>query len=321
MRCRREEGFVSIGILLILLIMTSKAITTMEELTNYKLDLKNQRRKIISKYNNESKIYLNIYDKINFQKKIVDPVSKKYREYDYYMIKCLNRECSKKGCGGIGCKGNDDFIYYELDPTKSRKHIRVFARTSFDEVTSFDELYFSILNENFLEDIPINISLDNKGFYNIIKEIYQNNFENVANIYQINNEGNVYLDRVEDHYRLLYDKEYFFNDDENYIFVKNEYNNSNLYINSRDDEGVNINGIIFVDGNIYIDTNFNFNGIMICTGSIFLRDNLYVEGKILCNNIENDKYLTINYREKKVLYYGSYLPGFFNAEIVGVKEG
>lgn len=102
------------------------------------------------------------------------------------------------------------------------------------------------------------------------------------------------------------------------------------YINFYIDEGNNNNllsGIIYVEGNLNITTNFKFNGIMIISGGKLIIEadkKLDVDGMVIYINNEEEsaslENLNVVYKRNSIYKYGSYLPGFFDIKLKFIKS-
>lgn len=84
-------------------------------------------------------------------------------------------------------------------------------------------------------------------------------------------------------------------------------------------------GIIYVEGNVNISTNFNFNGIMIVNGGDLRVDSeskLVINGMLIYLNEKplNMDNIEINYDRDIIYRYGIYLPGFIDINIDLIKS-
>jgi len=94
----------------------------------------------------------------------------------------------------------------------------------------------------------------------------------------------------------------------------------------QEDTTMDLNGLIFVDGNIIISKNVNFNGIMIVKDGeidVVSEKKLKINGIFICNNQMNrenkEGKIDVSYNKKYIYKYGTYLPGFLNLEINALK--
>ena len=93
------------------------------------------------------------------------------------------------------------------------------------------------------------------------------------------------------------------------------------------DEKIDISGIIYVEGNIIISSNFNFNGIIIVNnGEIIVESNKKprIRGMVIMDNLLNYNLFTekvdIVYDRYSIYKYGTYLPGFIDLKINVIKS-
>lgn len=178
-----------------------------------------------------------------------------------------------------------------------------------------------------------------EDFNRLLYEIFED-----LNIAFIGNPLNTYLREINNYEEIRLNQ----NDDKTYSIISRRETMEEPYVENfdrnefiliiRDEEDVNptlilgdkeqedatldLNGLIFIDGNIIISKNVNFNGIMIVKDGRIVVDSekgLKVNGIIICNNQmkrENKEgKIDVSYNKKYIYKYGTYLPGFINLEM------
>lgn len=92
-------------------------------------------------------------------------------------------------------------------------------------------------------------------------------------------------------------------------------------------EKIDISGIIYVEGNITISSNFKFNGIIIVkNGEIIVESNKkpYIRGMVIMDNLLDynlfAEKVDIVYDRYSIYKYGTYLPGFIDLKINVIKS-
>lgn len=110
------------------------------------------------------------------------------------------------------------------------------------------------------------------------------------------------------------------------IIMRDKYNkNINLHINSPD-YPTTMDGIMYIEGDLIISSEFKFNGIIIISGgSIIVNSEItpIINGIIISNGDDgwfDPDSVTINYSSKYIYDYGTYLPGFLDYKFVVMKK-
>lgn len=112
--------------------------------------------------------------------------------------------------------------------------------------------------------------------------------------------------------------------DRNFFIVKNKLNTPITFqIGENNKDEVKFEGLIYLEGDLYIDSKFIFKGIIIVNGNIYMNPNVVrdseVKGIVLTNgSIEDDSF--IFYNRSYVYRYGVYLPGFIQPRLEVYKK-
>lgn len=111
----------------------------------------------------------------------------------------------------------------------------------------------------------------------------------------------------------------------NFFIIKNELNTPidfQIGENGNSNE-IKFEGLIYVEGNLYINSNFKFRGIMIVDGNTYINPDIVknseIKGIVLSNGFINDKSFIL-YDRSYVYRYGVYLPGFIQPRLEVYKK-
>ncbi len=113
-----------------------------------------------------------------------------------------------------------------------------------------------------------------------------------------------------------------------FISVKDFEGGTNFFIGNpeKSNKKIKLSGVIYVEGNIIISSNFEFNGIIIAKdGEIIINDNIDVDiiGMLITDNVINNDFMekvNIKYYRHFIYKYGTYLPGFIEPIIDVIKS-
>ena len=87
---------------------------------------------------------------------------------------------------------------------------------------------------------------------------------------------------------------------------------------TENDDDVKFEGLIYIDGNLNINSKFIFKGIIIANGNIYIEPNIVkdseVKGIVLTDGIINDKSF-IKYDRSYIYRYGVYIPDFIKPRL------
>lgn len=77
-------------------------------------------------------------------------------------------------------------------------------------------------------------------------------------------------------------------------------------------------GIIYVSGNLYINQDLNFQGLIIVDGKVKIHSEVDVDlgGALIARELEGD--LNIDHRLRLISKYGVYIPGFIDPRIISI---
>lgn len=297
-----------------------------------------------SYYLSEGKIYMCLYKDEYYINQLYPIILDEFRKES---IKPLSRKVilNKKDLenGDTYNKISIDFVDRDM-----RKNFQIVAESKWKEiytkvtsygtlVNHFFEMKLPILGEHFL--IEESLHDFNELLDNIIKNIDINNCGRSLRIFGLEtiDYETIVLNKVDKkNYQiqcfrndLLVPRIENFSNNEVFIVIKNQINKPiNLIIGSQDavEDKIDMNGIIYVEGDIIISSAFNFNGILIVNNGIITvesKEKPNMKGIILLKDcldhdvLENK--IDILYDSKIIYKYGTYLPGFIEPKIDVIK--
>lgn len=333
-----RQGFIYILLIIIMFVCVSLTMHTLFLVYYETLILSSTRKGNQSFYNSESKILMCVNDELYLKEKMIPTLQAVFRDrqFESRRVITMNEEDLSDG-------DTESKVYISFRDKEDRKIIRLncesFERGVVSETTAMgtvvNELFeikkpiIDILNiepqyvekaEKLLETIEENIGIDNANKEDAMYSFETEDYDNIILTPDkltctINTTGNKYVERI----------------NKNLVFIvgkKHRRENIELNIGKSDENDKNkLSGIIYLEGNINIDTDFDFNGIIIVnSGEIILKEDsiLNVNGMIIyCNNeieMELKENLNANYSLGQVQRYGNYLPGFFDIDLERIKS-
>lgn len=199
-------------------------------------------------------------------------------------------------------------------------------------VDKFFELGIPILSPTTLKSEDLNDY--NKLFYNIEENISIENSNlpsTMVGIYS-SDYDNIKINKGKNNYEAFYYREdqllktQIINKNEVFILIKNNLNKPiNLTLGDVESgDNLSISGVIYIEGDVVINSNLIFNGIIILNkGNIFLDSqiNVKINGVILIDDEDSlPDNLEVIYNRSNIYLYGTYIPGFLNPRIEIVKR-
>ncbi|MBC8588447.1 hypothetical protein [Paratissierella segnis] len=111
----------------------------------------------------------------------------------------------------------------------------------------------------------------------------------------------------------------------NIFIIENKLNRSiNLQIGDKNNDAkIEFEGLLYIDGDLYINSNIDFKGIVIVNGNTYLNPDIIkeskIEGIVLTNGTIEDG-PSIFYKRSYIYRYGVYIPGFIHPRLELYKE-
>lgn len=242
---------------------------------------------------------------------------------------------------------NEKNIRVNILDKNNRKYLNITAESNYKGLKSKMTSSIAIVNEVFETEKPIlDInSIDAKYrdklarlIRQISNEININSSNGSQNIYgaEFSNFNDIVLYQRDDgsfeinSYRQTMSEPFVerFLNKEVFISVKDFEGGTNFFIGNpeKSNKKIKLAGVIYVEGNIIISSNFEFNGIIIAKdGQIIINENIdtNIIGMLITDNISNNDFIekaNITYYKHFIYKYGTYLPGFIEPIIDAIKS-
>lgn len=330
---KKNGGFISILILMVmaLSIIMISYIFDLNKLQT--LILSSTRDNIQSFYNGEDKIFKCLYDEYYVENQLnpilFDVFSKANFATKQNIIKIDSKDLED---GDF-----EDIIRMEFKDIKDKKHLILKAKSNVNGTVTNVISEVNLVNEIFETNISIlDIKLLEKDMGKDYIDKFQeltSQIENSINIKSLGNNSYIYGFETNNYQqinltenKLICTRDSMKNDyveslNKTEVFIickKYKDNYIDLYINQVNNKN-SLSGIMYIEGNLNISTDFQFNGIIIINGGDLIIDEdkkLGVEGIIIYINNEEEREtpnnLNIEYKRRILYKYGIYLPEFFD---------
>lgn len=342
---KTRKAYISI---IALLIMSVLMIMTLYLIYSAKLEyliLDSSNSNTQSYYQSEGKIYMSIYDEKYYSTQLYPILTEYFRtyplqiqpkditidnedlEYGDMMNKVKVSIVEKNSQKQLNLTAESDCKGIKTIATSSISIINnLFERgdpvLSSDLIDNKDKKFF----EDLLEKISKGISIDNCNIPRNIYGVQSTNYNEIAlhkkdasSLELSSYRGsmtNPYVERFDCKEVIIV---IMSSDDLPVNFYIGEITNLN--------EKIDISGIIYVEGNITISSNFKFNGIIIVkNGEIIVESNKkpHIRGMVIMDNLLDYNLFTekvdIVYDRYSIYKYGTYLPGFIDLKINVIKS-
>lgn len=239
---------------------------------------------------------------------------------------------------------NDNKINLSFYKEESRRKLKLQTRISYNNIKRKADANLTIINELFEMGLPIispNLLEDNVEMYEkymdfLQKEIYITALEEdimpveIENYEIIKIHNNMNEKTYIELYRNNIDfpiKKYFLDKDRVFLLAKNNGVEGVKTIIMSDNTGdmVELKGIMYIEGDIYIRSDVAFYGILIVNnGSIYIEsdNNFMLNGIFLGDDVDKllyDERAEIDYNIHEIKRNGIYLPGFIDPKIECIK--
>jgi len=342
---KNREGFISIIALIVMTVLLMMSLYLEYTSRLEYLILNATANNTQSYYLSEGKILMSIYDKDYYNNQLYPILTKAFRNTKFGTI------TEKILINNNDLEENDTFPYIRLGfrDKDSRKELVLTSESNYNGIHTKVISYVNIVNEIFEIDNAIlsKHNIDNKfssEFEELLESISNEISLDFANIpltlYGI--EANIYDDIIlsnidPQNYEISCHRESMLNPyverfDKNQvlIIIKGiDDKKTNLYIGDCNDpeDLIKLNGVLFVQGDILISSNFEFHGIIVIKdGEIIANspEKPKINGKIISyRDIDLDyieEAISLNHNQPIVYKYGSYLPSFFECNIKLIKS-
>lgn len=338
----KDKGFITILSLLVMaIILISSMFLNYSSNIEYMI-INSSKNNIQALYLAEGKILMAI-NKDQYFDNIILPGAKEFLKYgriidDNKRHIILDDEDLIEG---------DDYskINLQFYKEEGRTLLKLETHSIYNNIKRRAVAKLTVVNELFEMGLPIispNLLVDNHRQYEeymeyLQREIYIPSLEENMMAVEINNyetinikkdiDGSIYIElhRNDIEYPI---KEYCFNRDRIFLLVRNS-NQKNINVNilsDKPDDIVELTGIIYIEGDLWISTNAQLSGIMIINdGSIYIQSNsdLKINGILLGDDVDkllDHKRVDIEYDIHGIKNNGIYLPGFidFNLKSINI---
>lgn len=289
------------------------------------------KKNIQLKIHGENKINRLVYDKY-YTMKYIYPYLKRecennFKKDEYQVI--LDDEVFKEE--------NGDTINIRFMDRNHRKYITLETITTYEEISNIILFRGSIINDifekgqayisesNLHEEETENFNALMNSIKDEIKEYSLDTATDFVKIYadsrmiRLNTLGTGEI--VTDYNNMI------LNTKKNLVVLEKKFSTDTGLIigcNSKEEELLNLSGILYVEGNLIINQNFQFNGIIIINkGDIIVNTDISpsIMGMLIHRGeVESIYDLNIVYNRDNVYYYGIHLPGFIYPQLEVIKK-
>ncbi|NLY85933.1 MAG: hypothetical protein GX077_06250 [Tissierellia bacterium] len=333
----KREGYISIYALLvmsILMIITSYLVY--ESKVEYHISI-NTRNNLQSYYLAEGKIYMILFDKYydeEFYPFVVEVFrGKRTTTKDIILDNRDIDEFESPSKVKLTLRENNNRMEFNLSSESDYKGIKTNITASGTLVNDFFELGSPILSPSTLEN-------STEDFHMLLNRIFEEiniDFKDLpSNTYggQFSNFQSLILNQIDENNSYLYAYretmvepyiEHIGNN--NIVLIIRKYGENDVDLILGNEEGLDspmeLNGLIFVEGNITVFNKFNFNGIIILRdGDIIVKSNEKpkINGLIISSKDLNEDSIDVSYNSENIYRYGLYIPGFIEPNILLFKS-
>lgn len=335
-----RKGFISMLLLIIMCLCLIMAMYILFIVRYETLILSSSKRSSQSFYNSESKILMCIYQENYYENQTIPILQNAYRSRQFgdAVKRQILIDVEDLSPGDIESK-----VRLTFRDKEDRKLIRLNCESYEKGLVSEITAIGTVVNELFEIRKPI-IDIQNieaeyaNAAQSLIREIEDN-----IRVEDANKPDDVYGFETKDYSKIILtpDKltctrstminDYIEGINKKLVFIvgkKHQGENIDFTLKKSELKDVKtLSGLIYVEGDINVTTDFTFNGIIIVNRGKIKVDqasSFTVNGMIIyCNNdemIETQENLTVLYSSGQVQRYGNYLPGFFQININTIKS-
>ena len=336
---KNNQGFISILclILLGLVIVIGISVEYSSMLRSKSLSASNHS--LQSYYLAEGKIYMSLYEDEYYKNQLYVNIGEFFKKYPFSTspknIRIKQEDLMKED--------SEDSVAINIMDTDSLKEIQLVAKSNYNKITSkviaqgkiFNELFYLenfILSKEFLND-----SMKNKleeFLYFLYENISINFYKSDSSIYnkEIHNYDKLYIDNMGSYKKIDINEHELpistdsFTNSQIIIIAKSHNSNGNVVIGELSNNITKLSGILFIEGDLYIKSDFEFNGILILkNGSIYMENDakFKLRGLVIGDNIINYDFIDktdIIYSRDYLYKYCIYLPGIIDIDINLIKS-
>lgn len=323
-----KKGIVSVFIVALILISLILSIFALEILEDRKIMFIKKNTSIHSKNSSINKVNLVFYEP-HYRRLLEEDIVKSIKKRTINNIKGQVEINSKD----LNQKEEDlRLIYGRGESETSGKfsdRLHILSRSKIDSIESHVNAKFKYINPIFLLESHLVLCNDN----------YLENLEKIQD-----STSNYYRDEVYIPKRRIYfkrenldfvslkisdEKEVLvmnLDDEENYFdnkrlcfIIKN--GPTNFYMDESDAfSNLNLNGLIYIDGNLYIENDLDMFGVIVVTGKTYIKEGVefYIDGILITKELDGEVFG--NYNREKILLEGFFLPGFIDLKIENIRS-
>lgn len=336
----QRKGSILITILLVFAVVLMGALYMLSSSTLQSNILRNKTINNQSYYSAENKIYLVLYEDKYYKSQLLPIILEEFRKNTIYKKKEILIDLEDLEDGD-----SQKNVMTSFDIQNSRKCLKLVASSEDNnQITSVGSVY-SIVKEILELGKPIlhsdyldyNYQEDLLNYFKAIErdasiDDLPRHIIGISTFDYVSITVNSIVNR---HKQILFYRnnqliktEVYNNAVNNFysIIMRDKYNKGiNLNVNSPD-YPTSMDGIIYIEGDLIISSEFIFNGIIIINGgSIIVNSEItpIINGIIISNGVEgwfDPDRLTINYNSKHIYDYGTYLPDFLEYKFVVMKK-
>lgn len=336
-----DNGLITI---LVLLIMTVVLTSALFLIYTYYLEYKianSSENSIQSSYIADSKIKLVLYDEKYYYNELLPRINR-YIQYGWipsYNVKIIldSKDLVE------GDKYNAVYTYFSKDDESGKLCLELSTSAVYKKIRKEAIAKYLLINEFFEMGIPIvspySIREDKRDEFDFymnylqneikipsseeISVISANDYEKVKIIKGIDDEINIQFFRNNIHEPIKIIK---LLDEDIFLISNNDRIGSDVYIETENElDNLKMSGILYIDGNLNVCTDFDFFGILIINGNLSIQPNnrVCINGIVLTKSfIDFQQYgnLSAVYNFDSFRKYGIYLPKFIDPTLENLKS-
>lgn len=338
----KRRGFISI-IALIIMSVLMIMILYFESTTRYEyLILNSTKNNIQAYYLSEGKIHMVLNEDKYYKEQLLPMIFKYFRSFPI-TTPLTYIKISKED---LILGDNKSTVKVDMIDNDNRKQLKLISESDFNGLKSTTTSYLNIVNELFDLEIPVldRILIDDfhgEDLENLLIDIGKNiniNDNRPSTIYgvDLSNFNNIILEKIDNNifqvssFRENMTEPYverFTNKSIIMILRHAKEESVNLLIqNTNGNKGtISLSGVIYVEGDITISSDFEFKGVIIVKNGEIKVDPIIkpkIKGIMITDNLANHNFIEnmdIVYNRENIYKYGTYVPGFLDPNIIIIK--
>ena len=340
---KNRRGFISVIALIIMYVLMT-IILYLESTTRYEhLILNSTKNNIQSYYLAEGKILMVLNENRYYKNQLLPMINEYFRSFPIVKYP-THIKISKED---LILADTKDIVKVRIVDKDNKKQLKLIAESDFNGLKVTVTSYLNIVNHLFDLEIPI---LDSKLiddiyekqledlFINIEKNIVTSNVDIPNTLYQMNSSSfsDIVLERSGNDFQISSFRknmtepyiERFTNKNVIIILKHREEEPINFFIQNSDEnkDTINLSGVIYVEGNVLISSDFEFKGIIIVKNGEIKIDPIIkpkIKGIMITDNLANYDFTEkayIVYNRENIYKYGTYIPRFLDLNMTIIKS-